>query len=78
MPERKATITMGEEDIQLLEQALLDADAEAAPEFLRHVVTPRVDRVLNRSHCKPVFEWGTDMEFRPSAPPDRHEAERDE
>lgn len=70
MPERKATITMGEEDIQVLEQAVLDDDAEAALGFLREVVKPRVDKVLNRPHCKPVFEWDRGEELPPSGPPD--------
>ncbi|MFP4027546.1 MAG: hypothetical protein ACLFWL_07130 [Candidatus Brocadiia bacterium] len=70
MPERKATITLGEEDIQHLEQALLDEDAGSAMQFLREVVKPRVDKVLNRHHCRPVFEWGTGEELRPTGPPD--------
>jgi len=74
MTKRKATITLGEEDIQLLEQAVLDDDVEAAMEFLRHVIKPRVDKVLNRPHCKPVFEWGTEMDFHPSGPPNGHES----
>jgi hypothetical protein len=75
--ERQVTISLGERQIQWVEQAVLDWDAESALEFLREVVKPRMDAVLNRPGCKPAFEWGTDMDFRPSAPPDGHEAERD-
>ncbi len=72
--ERKVTITLAEQDIQWVEQAVLDDDAESALEFLREVVKPRMDKVLNRPHCKPVFEWGTEMDFHPSGPPNGHKA----
>ncbi len=72
--ERKVTVTLAEQEIQWVEQAVLDGDGESALEFLREVVKPRMDQVLNRTGCKPVFEWGTDLDFRPSAPPDGHEA----
>ena len=75
--ERQVTVSLGEREIQWVEQAVLDDDAESALEFLRKVVKPSMDKVLNRTGCKPTFEWGTDMDFRPSAPPDGHEAERD-
>lgn len=68
--ERKATITLVAQEIQWVEQAVLDGDGESALEFLRQVVKPRMDEVLNRPGCKPVFEWGTDMDHRPSGPPD--------
>ncbi len=71
--ERQVTITLAEQDIQWVEQAVLDGDGESALEFLREVVKARVDEVLNRPGCKPVFEWGTDMDYRPSGPPDGHE-----
>ena len=67
--ERKVTVTLTEREIQLVEQAVLDGDAQAALEFLSEVLKPRMDAVLNRPHCKPTFEWGTDMDFRPSGPP---------
>lgn len=74
MSERKVIITLLERDIQAVEQALLDNDAESALEFLREVLWPQMDKVLNRPHCKPTFEWGTDMDFRPSGPPDVFES----
>jgi len=70
MPERVAVIRLEERDIQDLEQAVLDRDAQAALEFIEKIVKPRVDEVLKRGHCKPVFEWGGETP-RPAAPPDR-------
>ncbi|MFO7958225.1 MAG: hypothetical protein R6X33_14155 [Candidatus Brocadiia bacterium] len=67
---RKVAVSLTEREIQWVEQAVLDGDEESALEFLREVVKPRVDEVLNRPGCKPVFEWGTDMDYRPSGPPD--------
>jgi len=67
--ERKVTVTLTEREIQWVEQAVLDNDARAALEFLRDVIKPRIDKVVNRPHCRPVFEWGTDLDFRPSGPP---------
>ena len=74
MSERKVIITLLERDIQAVEQALLDNDAESALEFLREVLWPQMDKVLSRPHCKPTFEWGTDMDFRPSGPTDVFES----
>jgi len=68
--ERKVVLTLNEREIQWVEQAVLDADAESALQFLREVVKPRMDEVLNRPGCKPVFEWGTGEELRPTGPPD--------
>jgi len=71
--QRRVTITLSEREIQWVEQAVLDDDAESALEFLREVVKPCMDNMLNRPGCKPTFEWGTDMDFRPSGPPNGHE-----
>lgn len=68
--EREVTITLAEQEIQWVEQAVLDGDGESALEFLREVVKPRMDEVLNRPGCKPVFEWDTGEELRPTGPPD--------
>jgi hypothetical protein len=70
---RKATITLTEKEIQRVEQAGLDDGAESALEFLREVVKPRMDEVLSQRGCKRALEWGTDMDLRPSGPPDGHE-----
>jgi len=59
MPDRVAVVRLEERDIQDLEQAVLDRDAQAALEFIEKIVKPRVDEVLKRGHCKPVFEWGS-------------------
>jgi hypothetical protein len=58
VPERKVVVTLGEREIQGLEQAILDEDRDAAMEWVRTVVKPQVDAQLTRGHCKPVFEWG--------------------
>ncbi|MFO8007683.1 MAG: hypothetical protein R6V05_08115 [Candidatus Brocadiia bacterium] len=68
--ERQATVILGEREIQWVEQAVPDGDAESALEFLREVVEPRMDEALNRPGCKPVFEWDTGEELPPTAPPD--------
>lgn len=73
MSERKVTVTLGEREIQLVEQAVLDKDAESALEFVRKVVKPRIDQVVNRPHCKPVFEWGRAESLVPPARPMRPE-----
>ena len=67
--ERRVTITLNEREIQWVERAVLDGDGESALEFLCKAVKPRMDEVLNRAGCKPAFEWGTEMDFRPSGPP---------
>jgi len=75
--QRRVAIVLDEPDIQSVEQAVLDDDAEAALQFLREVVKPRMDDVLNRPGCKPAFEWGTDMDFRPSGSPQGDKGQRD-
>ncbi len=68
--QRRVAIVLEEQDIQWLEQAVLDDDAQAALEFLREVGKPRVDAVLNRSGCKPAFELEFGEELRPPRSPD--------
>lgn len=58
MSERKAIVTLGEREIQALEQAVIDEDGQAALEWLQMVAKPQVDGQLTHGHCKPVFEWG--------------------
>jgi len=70
MPAREVTIRLAERDIQDIEQAILDADAPSALDFLRRVLKPKVDEMLNRPHCKPEFEWGGETPH-PTGPPDR-------
>jgi hypothetical protein len=70
MPARDVVIHLGEREIQDIEQAVLDADEAAALDFLRRVLKPRIDEMLKRPHCKPVFEWGGETP-RPAGPPDR-------
>jgi hypothetical protein len=63
-------IHFGSREIQDIEQAVLDADEASALDFLQRVLKPRIDEMLKRPHCKPVFEWGGET-LRPAAPPDR-------
>jgi hypothetical protein len=41
-----------------LERVTLDEDAEGALRFLTEVLSPKVEEVLGRGHCRPTFEWG--------------------
>jgi hypothetical protein len=68
--QRKVTVTLEESDIQAVEQALLDDDAEAALNFLREVVRPQMKKGLKGPQHKPTFEWDS-IEDR--LPPDREE-----
>jgi hypothetical protein len=71
MPAREAIIRLAERDIQDVEQAVLDADEASALDFLRRVLKPKVDEMLNRPHCKPEFEWGGGEKPQPQRPPDK-------
>ncbi len=46
MAERKVAITLSARDAQVVEQVILDDDAEAALELVRRVVKPQVDAAL--------------------------------
>lgn len=56
MPERKIVITLSENDVQSVEQAVLDRDGEAALDFLIQVLKPRIGTALVKGRCKPDFE----------------------
>jgi hypothetical protein len=58
VPERKVVVTLGERELQALEQGDLDGDGDAALDWIRTVVKPQVEAQLTRGHCRPVFEWG--------------------
>ena len=58
MAERRAVVSLGEPEIQAVEQVVLDDDREAALDFVKTIVRPQIDAQLNRGHCRPVFEWG--------------------
>ena len=68
--ERKVVVTLTEQEVQWVEQSVLHEDAQAALEFSRDLLKPRVDETANRPHCKPIFEWDKGEELRPSDPPD--------
>ena len=69
MPVREAVIRLTEPEIQAIERAVLDRHADGALEVLETIVLPRVEEVLKRPHCKPIFEWRTGGELGPSGPP---------
>ena len=63
MPEQKIVISLSAAEIQAVEQAVLDRDAEAALHVLEHVIHAQVQKALTKGHCRPVFEMesGTDL-----------------
>jgi len=42
----KVTVLLAQRDVELVELAVVDEDAEAALEFVRRVVKPQVDAAL--------------------------------
>jgi hypothetical protein len=50
-----------------LERLTLDKDADGALRFLTEVLSPKVEEVLGRGHCRPTFEWGGE-DLTPSGP----------
>lgn len=50
-----------------LERVTLDGDAEGALRFVTEVLSPRVEEVLGRGHCRPTFEWGG-QDLTPAGP----------
>ena len=63
MPEQKIVISLSAADIQAVEQAVMDRDADAALEVLERIVHAQIQKALTRGHCRPVFEMerGTDL-----------------
>ena len=63
MPESKVVISLSAAEIQAVEQAVLDRDAEAALDVLERVVHAQVQKALTKGHCRPAFEMerGTDL-----------------
>jgi hypothetical protein len=50
-----------------LRRVTLDEDAEGALRFATEVLSPKVEEVLGRGHCRPTFEWGG-QDLTPSGP----------
>ena len=69
MPEQKVVISLTSADIQMVEQAVLDRDREAALDFLTRVVKSLIDAELHKGHCKPVFEMTKGTELHITGPP---------
>ena len=51
-------IQFSQREIQEIQQAILDADEASALDFLRRVLKPKVDEILNRPLRRPVFKQG--------------------
>ena len=56
MPEQKVVISLTAADVQAVEQAVLDRDADAALDVLEHVVQAQVQKARIKGHCRPAFE----------------------
>ncbi|MBN2593099.1 MAG: hypothetical protein JXA81_06305 [Sedimentisphaerales bacterium] len=56
MQRQKIVITLDAKDLQDVERIVADRDGALAVEFVRKVIKPRVDDVLDKGHCKPIFE----------------------
>jgi len=46
MADRKVTVVLTQRDVELVELAVVDEDAQAALEFVRRVVKPQVEAAL--------------------------------
>ena len=57
MPEQKVVISLTAVDVQAVERAVLDRDAESALGLLTTVIKPQIDAALLKGHCRPAFEW---------------------
>ena len=68
---KKVTILLEEAELQRVEQAVIDEDAVAALKLLAEVVKPQIDAQLQKGHCRPVFEWGSNVPDRIQPPPIR-------
>jgi len=67
--EKKVVICLNQENLQAVERAVLDRDAQAALDFLTRVIKPRIDAELNKPHCRPVFEMTRGTDLRITGPP---------
>ncbi len=69
MKDPKAVIPLGASDVQAVERAVLDGDADAALEFLKETLWPAIDRYLKRGRCQPVFELPRGHDLSAIRPP---------
>jgi len=51
-------VKLDPEEVLELKRLTLDEDARGALRFLGGVLSPKVEEVLDRGHCRPTFEWG--------------------
>ena len=69
MPEQKVVISLTAADVQAVEQAVLDRDADAALDVLEHVVHAQVQKALIKGHCRPAFEMERGSNLTAIKPP---------
>lgn len=69
MERQNVVISLDAEQLQQVERIVLDDDQQAALTFVRNVIKPAVDNVLNKGHCKPIFEWRRGQPEKIEPPP---------
>jgi hypothetical protein len=69
----RVIISLEPEEVIALQRIVLDDDRGEALEFLKSRINRKVEAVLNRPHCVPVFEMKDKISDRglPSGPPDQ-------
>ena len=67
MERQNVVISLNADQLQQVERIVLDDDQQMALTFVKNVLKPAVDDVLNKGHCKPIFEWrrGEHMKIKP-------------
>ena len=56
MERQNAVISLDVQELQQLERIVLDDDQQMALTFVKNVIKLAVDDVLNKGHCRPIFE----------------------
>jgi hypothetical protein len=69
MERQNVVISFNGQQLQQVERIVLDDDREMALTFVKNVIKPAVDNVLNKGHCKPIFEWQRAENMRIQPPP---------
>ena len=71
MENQNVVISLDVQQLQQVERIVLDDDREKALMFVKNVIKPAVDGVLNKGHCKPIFEWRRGQPEKIEPPPIR-------
>jgi hypothetical protein len=69
MERQNVVISLDFQQLQQVERIVLDDDQQAALTFVKNVIKPAVDAVLNKGHCKPIFEWQRGQPEKIQPPP---------